>query len=1016
MLLRPQKPCFTLGGENLRFSFHENGSLMSVIAGNDLVNSVIATRLEGSVDEVVLRIFRENGETECVPLTGRRWGGRFFRCDHALRYLTEMPDCRAEVVFLPVADAGWLRIVRLRGSVSRADLTGMQDIGLAEIPAQRTNELYSAQYVAHHVLESEHGPVIASRQNLPQGGRHPCVWQGMLAGRTAEFATDMLDYPGVSAEGPDAWKTPLPGKVRQGEGTWITLRSEPFSVAGEALFAFFSCYSPDHPEAIGAGELPDLTAFREALAQFERDEVDWDEVPYSSPCLTPALCGRDMTDEEIARLYPERELEERDGQGRLLSFFLPDHRHIVTRRKERRCIRPHASILMNLPDEERLSDNVLSSTVYMRGNFSCQTVIGNTSFHKLTSVNRGNTDLTFMGGTRILIRSGERWQPLGIPSLFEMDFCAARWLYQTEEDTLEVQVRVMTDAPHLRISCRSLRGKRVDMVLTAQLVLGEQEHDHAVEMLQNGTEIRLRHAPEAMCRYPELCWRLLADRPFWTGHDGLFFADGKDTNETLLSLRFDRTDGFSLDILGSLYGEPEGSMKPEEDCQRAQCTALIDRYLHGLNAREVAKRLPAADAARLLHTAPWFLHNALIHFAAPHGLEQTGGAAWGTRDVCQGPFELFLATGHFALAREVLRAVFGHQQADGEWPQWFMFDRYADIHAGECHGDVVLWPIKCLGDYISAAGDRALLDETVGWLENSRAECSLREHLMQALNSLTARFIPGTDLLSYAGGDWDDTLQPAQESMKRRTVSTWTQALAFQTVNVLGDALADDPAAEGLEHIKTRLRAGYERLVIQGVPAGFCLMEADGALTPLLHPLDHATGIRFRLLSLTRGILAGLATKEQTEKQLRLIREHLWAPDGVHLLDRPTHYSGGNCKIFRRAEQAAYIGREIGLQYCHAHIRYVQTLAAAGKYGDAWMELTRLLPPLLEDTVPNACLRQSNMYFSSSDAQLPDRAAFEEHYDQVLRGNVAVQGGWRLYSSGPGIFLACLLRDLLARK
>ena len=49
--------------------------------------------------------------------------------------------------------------------------------------------------------------------------------------------------------------------------------------------------------------------------------------------------------------------------------------------------------------------------------------------------------------------------------------------------------------------------------------------------------------------------------------------------------------------------------------------------------------------ARLDEILPWFAHNAGIHFSAPHGLEQYGGAAWGVRDVCQGAVDWLLATG-----------------------------------------------------------------------------------------------------------------------------------------------------------------------------------------------------------------------------------------------------------------------------------------------------------------------------------------------------------------------------------
>ena len=45
----------------------------------------------------------------------------------------------------------------------------------------------------------------------------------------------------------------------------------------------------------------------------------------------------------------------------------------------------------------------------------------------------------------------------------------------------------------------------------------------------------------------------------------------------------------------------------------------------------------------------------MVHLTVPHGLEQSGGAAWGTRDVCQGPVELLLALEHDAPVREILR-------------------------------------------------------------------------------------------------------------------------------------------------------------------------------------------------------------------------------------------------------------------------------------------------------------------------------------------------------------------------
>lgn len=102
----------------------------------------------------------------------------------------------------------------------------------------------------------------------------------------------------------------------------------------------------------------------------------------------------------------------------------------------------------------------------------------------------------------------------------------------------------------------------------------------------------------------------------------------------------------------------------------------------------------------LNQTAWWYSHSAMVHYAVPHGLEQPGGAAWGTRDICQGPMEYFLSTQHYKLAGQIILNIFRHQEkVSGEWPQWYMFDRYTN-NAGECHGDIVFWPLKSVGDYI----------------------------------------------------------------------------------------------------------------------------------------------------------------------------------------------------------------------------------------------------------------------------------------------------------------------------
>ena len=38
----------------------------------------------------------------------------------------------------------------------------------------------------------------------------------------------------------------------------------------------------------------------------------------------------------------------------------------------------------------------------------------------------------------------------------------------------------------------------------------------------------------------------------------------------------------------------------------------------------------------------------------------------------------------------------------GDWPQWFMLDPYRQIRDRHSHGDVIVWPLKALCDYLEA--------------------------------------------------------------------------------------------------------------------------------------------------------------------------------------------------------------------------------------------------------------------------------------------------------------------------
>jgi cellobiose phosphorylase len=199
--------------------------------------------------------------------------------------------------------------------------------------------------------------------------------------------------------------------------------------------------------------------------------------------------------------------------------------------------------------------------------------------------------------------------------------------------------------------------------------------------------------------------------------------------------------------------------------------------------------------------------------------------------------------------------------------------------------------------------------------------------------------------------------------------------------------------------------------------AGYAVFDpGDDRPKLLLHPTDTTTGLSYSLLPMTRGIIAGLFTSEQARHHLQLIREHLLFPDGVRLMDRPVRYRGGPQQLFRRAESASFFGREIGLMYVHAHLGYAEALAVLGEADALWEALLVVNPIAIGDRLANGALRQRNAYFSSSDAAFNDRYQAETEWEDVKAGRIAVDGGWRIYSSGPGLYASVLLRQALGRR
>ena len=185
-----------------------------------------------------------------------------------------------------------------------------------------------------------------------------------------------------------------------------------------------------------------------------------------------------------------------------------------------------------------------------------------------------------------------------------------------------------------------------------------------------------------------------------------------------VAMRTQATSEVGFAVVGSLT-DPGGAerlaAKYEHRIDDAAMLAPAARYWEKVT-RGLRITGSAPEVAALDTICPWLAHNAMVHLTVAHGLEQYSGAAWGTRDVCQGPVEFLLPLEHDEPVKEILRIVFAEQhESQGDWPQWFMLEPYGAIRDRHSHGDVIIWPLKALCDYIEATNDLAFLDEPIAW-------------------------------------------------------------------------------------------------------------------------------------------------------------------------------------------------------------------------------------------------------------------------------------------------------------
>ncbi|HTX06246.1 MAG TPA: hypothetical protein VMD06_10485 [Steroidobacteraceae bacterium] len=1026
----------------LRAELSEGGALRRLDCGASSLSLFIGNEVEGGPTNLFLR--RRGGTPAWTALLGPSSPTRFATPDSPARLLGRGSWRGIEyAISLTLAQDApvWFWHVQLTNASAEAqelDLTYAQDLALAPYGAVRMNEYYVSQYIDHTPLShAQRGILIASRQNQAAEGRNPWSLIGSLR-RGASFATDALDFHGLAArtgEPPPGILGELPDRRLQHEHSMVVLRDAPLPLGrGESGGAgFFGGMVVDHP---GATADSDLASVERMLTLPEASPPLWKAEPAApvgdSPARTLFAASRPLTSIDLdatalRQLFPPPWRHEETGEhGERLSFFHGGDRHVALRSKELRVLRPHGQLLRTgrhlTPDE-----SALVSTVWMDGVFHSMLAQGHVSINRFLSASHTYLGLFRSHGLRVFAKLADEWRLLGVPSAFEMAPERCRWIYRHAQGEIQLEAAALS-APHaLTLELEVTAGAATAFLLCHHIALSGDDGSAPgpLNWRREGETLIVTPPPESDVgrRFPRGDFRITiaAATPLQRiGADELLFLDGRSRAEPYLCIETAPARKAAVSIRGALIAE-----ETQKPCRLAPGESLLPQL--ALEAASVGRSgaplEPTLERARgLAEMLPWYAQNALVHYLSPRGLEQYSGGGWGTRDVCQGPVEMLLALGRTEALRDLLLRVMAAQNPDGDWPQWFMFfERERGIRAGDSHGDIVFWPLVALSQYLICCADAGILEAQVPFFDAQGAEAGERatvwQHIERALSLIERRRIGGTALAAYGHGDWNDSLQPADPALRDQMCSAWTVTLHFQALTLLARALRGlgrAAQAQPLESQASAVRADFQRLLLpDGVLAGYAIFDGGEQIRYLLHPRDALTKVRYSSLAMIHAILEDMLTPEQTRRHLDLIGQHLTGPDGVRLFDSPLPYHGGPQRIFQRAESATFFGREIGLMYMHAHLRYAQALAHVGLADEFFRALCQADPIAIRSIVPAATLRQANCYYSSSDAAFTDRYQARQQYDRIRAGTIPLDGGWRVYSSGAGIALALILRRFL---
>ena len=442
-------------------------------------------------------------------------------------------------------------------------------------------------------------------------------------------------------------------------------------------------------------------------------------------------------------------------------------------------------------------------------------------------------------------------------------------------------------------------------------------------------------------------------------------------------------------------------------CRAADPAAVLAEVAQQWAGMLEAVQVKTPDRAMDVMLNGWLLYQTLACRVWARSAFYQSSGAYGFRDQLQDG--MALAAVRPDLARAHLLRAAARQFVEGDVQHWWWPNTGQGVRTRIT--DDRAWLAYATSHYVEATGERAVLDESVGFLEGqwlregehdslfqpavSDHRASLYEHCALGLDQSLALGVHGLPLMG--SGDWNDGMNRVGEGGKGESVwLAWLHCATLGAFAPIADARGDSVRAENWRAHAAALRASIEREAWDGgwYKRGY---YDDGA------PLGSSASDECQIDAIAQSwaVISGAGDPARARLAMAAVDRELILPnEQLALLFKPP--------FDKTTQEPGYIKgyppgiRENGGQYTHGALWSVIAFATLGE-GNSAARLFSILNPVNHARTP----AEVGRYVVEPYAVAADVYAMAPH---------AGRGGWTWYTGSAGWMQRAGMENILGLR